>query len=137
MNGRQQQGFSLVEALITLALLGVGLAGAAKLQSLVFSRMLDARAQNEAMQFTLEQIEYFQFQTRYAETLPRLPLRKTLTGSHSHYRLEGMETETEPDAVRQLHFTTRWETPGTDGELAVHSFFTDASYTRHLHRLER
>lgn len=131
----QQRGFTLLEALITLAILGVGLTGTAKLQSLVFARMLDARAQNEAVQFTMEEIEQLRYQSRYAGAELALPLRNTLRGAHSFYRMQAVETSGDSGSVRQLDFTTRWSTPGSDGSLSVSTLFTEEPYSEYFYRL--
>ena len=133
---KQQQGFSLIEALITLAILGVGLAGAAKLQSLVFSRMLESKAQNEALQFTMAQIENLRYQTGYIDASTSFPLSASHTGTHTHYELEANETTSEADTIRRLELTTRWQVPGSDSSLSVNTFLSDISYARYLHRLE-
>lgn len=132
---RKQQGFTLIEALITLAILGIGLAGTAKLQSLVLSHMLDAKAQHEALQFTLQEIERIRYQVRYEATIPALPVQATLTGVHSQYQLEGTEITQTNTPVRTLNMNTRWQTPGTKGNLSVNTLFTDQAYSQHLYRL--
>jgi type IV pilus modification protein PilV len=60
------RGFSLVEALIAATILGVGLIGLAKLQTLVMGSSSVSQQRNEATQIAQDKIEYF----RAFSTLP-------------------------------------------------------------------
>jgi len=130
-----QRGFSLLEALITLAVLGIGMAGTAKLQSLVFSRMLDAKAQTEALQFATQEIEDLRYQACYQGAPASLPVTVTKAGLHGEYTLQAIEKSSD-DQLVEIEQSASWQTPGSSGQLTINTYTPLVAYSSLLYRLD-
>ena len=118
MNGKAR-GFSLVEALVALAVLGVGLAGTGHYLGQVFRCSAEARAQTQALALAEAEIDRFRSLTNYQ------PLKVgTLTGTrhfHGAQRLYQIQWRLHPlpgQALCRLSVRIRWVEP--DGPAGLH-----------------
>ena len=85
---RRQRGITLMESLITLAILGVGLAGAAKFQAVALKSSREVKARMEAVSLLQDQanrLQHFATHQQY-EQLPSTG-RVTHTTAHNAYHL--------------------------------------------------
>ena len=114
MDRRRQSGISLMEALITLVILGIGLAGAAKFQALALAGNREVRNRAEAVSLLREQAA----QLRHFATLQqyrRLPAHgsRRHAGSLTTYHVSWRLTPAPHGEWKHLTLDIRW--PGPTG----------------------
>lgn len=91
--GKASHGFSLVEALVAAVILGVGLIGLAKLQTVIMASSSLSQQRNEATQIAQDKIEYYRGYTTLPVTSGQLAYAdivdsasaETVTGVNATY----------------------------------------------------
>ena len=103
-----QKGLTLVEAMLTLAVLGIGLAGAAKLQAYVMSSSRELRDRAAALALTRSQIEVARHRRITAQHPPiAAGGRRAVTANHVPYSLDWRLQPVQADLDR-LRVKTVW-----------------------------
>lgn len=110
---RSQAGFSLIEVLVALVVLGVGLMGLARLQLFLLAGTADTVAYDQAVRLANNQTEVLRF-TKSAGSVP--------TSGADEQRLHGMTFQRtwavacEVDQACQAKVTVTWVDPRSDGQ---------------------
>lgn len=130
-------GYSLIEALVALAILGLGLAGAAGLQAQLLRHAAEARTLTEARGLADGLVAALTgFPDR--RTWNRLPAAGTRThaGLHARYRL-AWQWQPEPGlALRRLTVRVDWQSPGGPGHYRLTTLVAPAEPARAALRLD-
>jgi prepilin-type N-terminal cleavage/methylation domain-containing protein len=105
-------GFTLIEALIALLVLGVGLAAVARLQADLLVDSRQAKARGEATAIARQHMEHLRFLSlQRSPGLLSLAGTTNQAGSHQVYRIEWQATPTPgmpyAQTVVQVHWTDR------------------------------
>ena len=115
---RTMRGFALIEALITLAVILVGLTGALRLQADLLSASAAAKARDEALTLATARLTWLRDQLTEAEYRDILvPGREEIPGQLHRYRLEWRITAHGAPAYKHLTLDVRW--PAADPANAI------------------
>ncbi|HSH42748.1 MAG TPA: prepilin-type N-terminal cleavage/methylation domain-containing protein [Arenicellales bacterium] len=115
---RTIHGFALIEALITLAVILVGLTGALRLQAGLLSASATAKARDEALTLATARLTRLGDQLTEAEYRDLLvPGHEEIPGQLHHYRLEWRVTAHGAPAYKRLTLDVRW--PAADPANAI------------------
>lgn len=108
----RQRGITLMESLVTLAILGVGLAGAARFQVLALKSSRDVKCRSEAVSLLRDQagrLEHFSTLQQFQQ-LANHGQRKRV-GSQTTYHLDWTLVEPTPSAqYKLLKINIHWPT---------------------------
>lgn len=115
MNGRTHfrlSGFTLIEALVALLVLGVGLAAVARLQADLLIGSRQAKARGEATAIARQQIEYLRYlSVQRSPGLVSVAGTRNQAGSHQAYRIQWQVMPTAgmtyAKAVVRVHWTDK------------------------------
>ncbi|HSH29205.1 MAG TPA: prepilin-type N-terminal cleavage/methylation domain-containing protein [Thiohalobacter sp.] len=111
---KKQSGISLMEALITLVILGIGLAGAARFQAFALSGSREVKNRAEAVNLLREQaarLRHFATLQQY-QGLPDRG-RRQQAGTLTTYQLSWQLTPASTGDWKKLELDIRW--PGPNG----------------------
>lgn len=112
----QQHGFSLIEVLIALVLLGVGLLGLARLQLSMLSGTAESVLHDSAVRLAEDKLEALRFELAAGRTplagsdeaqVDEVTLRRTWTWS------------VDANGLAETTITAKWRNPKTSDELAL------------------
>ncbi len=135
--GRGAGGYSLIEALVALAILGLGLAGAAGLQAQLLRHAAETRALTEARGLADGLVAEL---TGFPDhrTWRRLPLNgaRSHHGLHARYRLS-WQWQPEPGLdLRRLTVRVDWQSAGGPGHYRLTTLVAPAEPARAALRLD-
>ena len=112
----QQQGFSLIEVLIALFVLGVGLLGLARLQISMLGSTAESVLHDSAIRLAEDKLEALRFELVAGQTpqagsdepkIDEVTLRRSWTGS------------VDANGLAKTTITTNWRDPKTGDEVAL------------------
>lgn len=108
----RQRGITLMESLVTLAILGVGLAGAARFQALAMKSSRDVKCRGEAVSLLRDQASRLQhFSTLQQFQQLAKQGRRRLVGTHTTYHLSWTLAKPTPSAqYKLLKINIHWPT---------------------------
>ncbi|WJW75088.1 prepilin-type N-terminal cleavage/methylation domain-containing protein [Thiohalobacter sp. IOR34] len=131
-------GFTLIEALLAMALLAVGLVGAARFQALALRSGAEARARTEALALAQRQIETLRGFTRHGRFLTQPTSgRRQLQGVHRRYRLSWRSTPMPDPELRRVEVRVDWRGPGGGNELRLITLIAGHDPQRSAWRLQQ
>jgi type IV pilus assembly protein PilV len=116
LKSAQQHGFSLIEVLIALVLLGVGLLGLARLQLSMLSGTAESVLHDSAVRLAEDKLEALRFELAAGQTplagsdetqVDEVTLRRTWTWS------------VDANGLAETTITAKWRNPKTSDELAL------------------
>lgn len=107
----RQRGITLMESLVTLAILGIGLAGAAKFQALALKSSREVKSRTEAVSLLQDQASQFQhFATlQQYQQLPSAG-RSTHTTAHTPFHLNWTLSSAPAADYKLLKIGISWPT---------------------------
>jgi len=102
-------GFTLIEALVALLVLGVGLAAVARLQADLLIGSRQAKARGEATALARQQIEHLRFlSVQHSPGLLTVSGTRSQAGSHQVYLIDWQVMPTTGMAYAQTVVRVRW-----------------------------
>ena len=116
LKSAQQHGFSLIEVLIALVLLGVGLLGLARLQLSMLGGTAESVLHDSAVRLAEDKLEVLRFELAAGQTplagsdetqVDEVTLRRTWTWS------------VDANGLAETTITAKWRNPKTSDELAL------------------
>jgi prepilin-type N-terminal cleavage/methylation domain-containing protein len=120
MGRRRQRGFTITEALITLLILAIGLAGVSRLQREVLRGFGQAKARSEALALAEQQLETLRTVTQpEAYSADDSGELLHLAGTNSRYDLHWQITPASLGDHYRLHISVQWQDPAGDQEITL------------------
>jgi prepilin-type N-terminal cleavage/methylation domain-containing protein len=106
---RHQQGFSLVEAMITLLVLSLGLLGLGRLQANLLASSADLHKTSDAYRLATSWLERFSYQVRIKQPASILTPGALLSTPATKFKLSRQLSTTA--ALNSGHIVVEWDTP--------------------------